>query len=92
MNPNDQSSVLDRYLGRLNGPQTIGRGVPFWTCFLAVIAVLALSPEFLSRYEIINFSNFLISGFLAMSLCLLWGYCAALPDLGPVPLFRDRAG
>ena len=82
----DQSSVLDRYLGRLNGPQTIGRGVPFWTCFLAVVAVLALCPEFLSRYEIINFSNFLISGFLALSLCLLWGYCGVL-SLGQAAFF-----
>ena len=29
---------------------------------------LLLSPEFLSRYQIINFSNFLISGLLALSL------------------------
>ena len=86
MDRNDQSSVLDKYLGRLNGPQTIGRGVPFWTCFLAVVAVLAISPEFLSRYEIINFSNFLISGFLAMSLCLLWGYCGVL-SLGQAAFF-----
>ena len=78
MNGNDQSSVLDKYLGRLNGPQTIGRGVPFWACFLAVVATLALCPEILSRYELINFSNFLISGFLALSLCLLLGYCGVL--------------
>ncbi len=83
---NEQSSVLDKYLGRLNGPQTIGRGVPFWTCFLAVVVVLALCPEFLSRYEIINFSNFLISGFLALSLCLLWGYCGVL-SLGQAAFF-----
>ena len=83
---NDQSSVLDKYLGRLNGPQTIGRGVPFWACFLAVVVALALCPEFLSRYEIISFSNFLISGFLALSLCLLWGYCGVL-SLGQAAFF-----
>ena len=86
MNGNDQSSVLDKYLGRLNGPQTIGRGVPFWACFLAVVATLALCPEILSRYELINFSNFLISGFLALSLCLLWGYCGVL-SLGQAAFF-----
>lgn len=86
MNGNDQSSVLDKYLGRLNGPQTIGRGVPFWACFLAVVATLALCPETLSRYELINFSNFLISGFLALSLCLLWGYCGVL-SLGQAAFF-----
>lgn len=86
MNGNNQSSVLDKYLGRLNGPQTIGRGVPFWACFLAVVATLALCPEILSRYELINFSNFLISGFLALSLCLLWGYCGVL-SLGQAAFF-----
>ena len=86
MNGNDQSSVLDKYLGRLNGPQTIGRGVPFWACFLAVVTTLALCPEILSRYELINFSNFLISGFLALSLCLLWGYCGVL-SLGQAAFF-----
>ena len=86
MNLNSQDSILDKYLGRLNGPQTIGRGVPFWIGFLAVVAALFLSPEFVSRYELITFSNFLISGFLALSLCLLWGYGGVL-SLGQAAFF-----
>ena len=52
-----RSNVLDKYLGLLNGPQTMGRGIPFWLGFLVIVAVLALGPEFLSRYQIINFSH-----------------------------------
>ena len=83
---NNKGSVLDKYLWLLNGPQTMGRGVPFWVGFLAIVVVLALGPEFLSRYQIINFSNFLISGFMALSLCLIWGYCGVL-SLGQAAFF-----
>ncbi len=86
MNQNNPSSILDKYLGRLNGPQTIGRGVPFWCGFLAIVALIAASPEFVSRYELITFSNILISGFLALSLCLLWGYGGVL-SLGQAAFF-----
>lgn len=81
-----RSTGLDRYLGRLNGPQTLGRGPLFWGGFVAVVVALLLSPEFLSRYDIINFSNFLISGLLALSLCLIWGYCGIL-SLGQAAFF-----
>jgi branched-chain amino acid transport system permease protein len=83
---NSKGSALDKYLGLLNGPQTMGRGLPFWLGFLAIVAALALGPEFLSRYQIINFSNFLISGFMALSLCLIWGYCGVL-SLGQAAFF-----
>ena len=73
-----QGRGLDRYLGLLNGPQTLGSGPTFWFCFLTVVAVLALGPDFLPRYEIIKFSNLLTSAFLALSLCLIWGYCGIL--------------
>lgn len=61
-----------------NGPQTLGRGPAFWLGFAAILALIAASPLFLSRFQIINFSNFLIFGLLAMSLCLIWGYCGIL--------------
>jgi ABC-type branched-subunit amino acid transport system permease subunit len=64
----------------------MGRGVPFWVGFIAIVTVLALCPEFLRRYDIINFSNFLISGFLALSLSLIWGYCGIL-SLGQAAFF-----
>jgi branched-chain amino acid transport system permease protein len=77
---------LDRWLGRLNGPQTMGSGPVFWLGFLALVAVMAALPNWVSRYQIINFSNFLISGLLALSLALIWGYCGIL-SLGQAAFF-----
>ncbi|GAB5469388.1 MAG: branched-chain amino acid ABC transporter permease [Rhodospirillales bacterium] len=70
----------------LSGPQTMGRGPVFWTGFAVVLLLAALAPQYLSRFEIIQASNFLISGFLALSLCLLWGYGGIL-SLGQAAFF-----
>jgi branched-chain amino acid transport system permease protein len=69
---------MDRFMGLLNGPQTLGRGPGFWIGFLVVVGFAVLLPEMVSRYQVIKSSNLLISGFLALSLCLLWGYCGIL--------------
>jgi len=82
----DGSRILDRCLGRLNGPQTTGRGIAFWLGSLVVVAAMALLPQILSRYQVISFSNFMISGLLALSLCLIWGYCGIL-SLGQAAFF-----
>lgn len=71
-------SILQRVFGGLNGPQTLGRGPVFWGAFVLAVAALALSPLVLSRFQIINFSNFLVFGLLALSLCLIWGYAGIL--------------
>lgn len=63
-----------RFLGVLNGPQEPGRSVVFWFAFLVVVAGCAVAPMFLSKWQLLNFSNFLTSGFLALSLCLIWGF------------------
>jgi ABC-type branched-subunit amino acid transport system permease subunit len=86
MSGGQRGSVLDRYLGRLNGPQTLGRGIPFWLGFVLLLVALTLAPRVLGRYEIINFSNFLVSGLLALSLSLIWGYCGIL-SLGQAAFF-----
>ncbi len=64
----------------------MGRGPLFWGGFVAVVLLFALAPQYLSRYEIIQTSNFMVSGFLALSLCLLWGYCGIL-SLGQAAFF-----
>jgi ABC-type branched-subunit amino acid transport system permease subunit len=78
--------LLRRWLGHLDGPQTIGGGVGYWLGWLIVVAGLALLPQALSRYQVISFSNFMISGLLALSLCLIWGYCGVL-SLGQAAFF-----
>lgn len=63
---------------RLNGPQTLGNSAFFWLSSLAVLAVLIALPFLVSRFQVINASNIAISTILAMSLCLIWGYCGIL--------------
>lgn len=72
------NAVLDRLLGSVNGPLETGRSLPFWVLLLAAVAVLAFLPALVSRYELLNFSNFLTNVFLALGLCLIWGFAGIL--------------
>ncbi|HEY0124197.1 MAG TPA: ABC transporter permease, partial [Rhizobium sp.] len=65
-------------MGGFNGQQTLGNGRLFWSTWLLVVVLLAALPFFGSRYQIITASNFLISTIVALSLCLIWGYCGIL--------------
>lgn len=67
-------NMIASFLSGLNGPQTLGRSRFFWICWLVGVAVLILLPLLVSRYQVINTSNMLISAILAMSLCLIWGF------------------
>lgn len=58
----------------LDGPQTLGRGKIFWSCFLAVLAGALIYPLFADSYDVGNFAYFLIWIFMALGLCLMWGY------------------
>ncbi len=58
----------------LDGPQTLGRGRTFWSCFLVVLAAALIYPVFADSYDVGNFSYFLIWIFMALGLCLMWGY------------------
>ena len=69
---------IESYLGRFVGPQEIGRNQVFWLAVLAVIGAGAAAPEYFSRYELLNFSYILTSAFLALGLCLMWGFCGIL--------------
>ncbi|GLK66916.1 branched-chain amino acid ABC transporter permease [Hansschlegelia plantiphila] len=75
-----------RILASFNGPQTLGNSRFFWCCWLVAILALALLPCFASRYHVLTASNFLISSILALSLCLIWGYCGIL-SLGQAAFF-----
>jgi branched-chain amino acid transport system permease protein len=58
----------------LEGPQTLGKGRAFWCCFVAVLAAALIYPVFADSYDVGNFSYFLIWIFMALGLCLMWGY------------------
>jgi urea transport system permease protein len=62
----------------VNGPQTVGNGVPFWVSFLVVLAGALAYPAFADPYDVGNFAYFLIWVFMALGLCLMWGYCGML--------------
>ncbi|HMM62704.1 MAG TPA: ABC transporter permease [Mesorhizobium sp.] len=67
-----------RFLERLEGPQTRGRGPLFWTGFALVVAAAASYPLFSDGYTIGNTVYFLTWTFMAMGLSLIWGYGGAL--------------
>jgi urea transport system permease protein len=58
----------------LDGPQTLGRGKIFWSCFIVVLGCALIYPLFADSYDVGNFAYFLIWIFMALGLCLMWGY------------------
>ena len=43
-------------------------------CFVAVLAAALVYPVFADSYDVGNFAYFLIWVFMALGLCLMWGY------------------
>jgi urea transport system permease protein len=64
--------------GHLEGPQTAGRGPVFWSLFGIVLAVACAYPLFSDGYSVGNTVYFFIWVFIALSLCLIWGYGGSL--------------
>ncbi|HEX2942084.1 MAG TPA: branched-chain amino acid ABC transporter permease [Rhodopila sp.] len=58
----------------LNGPQTMGKGRVFWVCAALVLLAALIYPAFADPYDVGNFAYFLIWVFMALGLCLMWGY------------------
>ena len=80
-----KDNFILKFLSLLNGPQTMGKGKFFWICFIIVIILAYMAP---SNFGIkpYKFNEFIISGFLAASLSILWGYCGIL-SLGQAAFF-----
>lgn len=58
----------------INGPQTMGNGRAFWICALVVLGAAIAFPVFSDSYTVGNIAYMLIWVFMALGLCLLWGY------------------
>jgi len=69
---------LSRFLTRLEGPQTIGRGPVFWTGLLVVLAGACAYPMFSDGYTVGNTVYFFTWVFMALGLSLIWGYGGSL--------------
>ncbi|QEN85094.1 ABC transporter permease [Labrys sp. KNU-23] len=67
-----------KFMARLEGPQTIGRGPLFWSGFILTVAIALSYPLFSDGYTIGNNVYFLAWTFMAMGLSLIWGYGGAL--------------
>jgi ABC-type branched-subunit amino acid transport system permease subunit len=65
-------------LRRLEGPQTVGRGPIFWVLFAIVLAGALVFPMFSDGYTVGNTVYFFVWVFIALSLCLIWGYGGSL--------------
>ena len=63
---------------RLEGPQTVGRGPAFWGLFVTVLAVALAYPLFSDGYTVGNTVYFFVWVFIALSLCVIWGYGGSL--------------
>jgi ABC-type branched-subunit amino acid transport system permease subunit len=66
------------FLRRLEGPQTVGRGLAFWTVFAIVLAGACAYPLVADGYTVGNTAYFFVWVFIALSLCLIWGYGGSL--------------
>ncbi|MCE8044405.1 ABC transporter permease [Halomonas daqingensis] len=71
---------------RLEGPQTLGKGKGFWSGFLLVLAVACVYPLFADGYDVGNNVYFFNWVFMALGLCLIWGYAGIL-SFGQVAFF-----
>jgi urea transport system permease protein len=67
-----------RLLARLEGPQTMGRGPWFWAGFAVALAIAAAYPLTEDGYTVGNTIYFFNWAFMALGLCLIWGYGGAL--------------
>lgn len=67
-----------RLAARLQGPQTAGRGPLFWAGFVAVVALACAYPLMTDGYTVGNTIYFFNWTFMALGLCLIWGYTGAL--------------
>ncbi|MCX5580879.1 branched-chain amino acid ABC transporter permease [Kaistia terrae] len=71
-------NAVRRFFSLIEGPQTIGHGRPFWLGFALVVAVALVFPAFADGYTVGNTVYFLNSVFIALGLCLIWGYVGVL--------------
>jgi urea transport system permease protein len=79
-------SKLRSVVGVVNGPNTYGNSRAFWVAFaLGVVGVFAY-PLLTGSYRAGQASLYLLYGFLALSLCFIWGYCGIL-SFGQVAFF-----
>ena len=71
-------SLFLRLASRLEGPQTLGRGWRFWIGAAVVLALASAYPLVTDSYTVGNTVYFFNWVFMALGLCVIWGYGGAL--------------
>lgn len=66
------------FLRLLEGPQTLGRGPWFWSVAALVLLTALAYPQFADGYTVGNTVYFFTWAFMALGLCLIWGYGGTL--------------
>jgi branched-chain amino acid transport system permease protein len=74
----ERRSSFAIWISRLEGPQTMGRGVLFWTVAALVVLAAAIYPLFSNPFAVGNSAYFMVWTFMAMGLGVVWGYTGAL--------------
>ena len=69
---------MRKLFAALDGPQTLGRGMGFWSGFVVVVVAAAALPVFVEAFAITNLTYFLLWVFMALGLSLIWGYAGIL--------------
>lgn len=73
-----KTSAAGRWIRRLEGPQTMGRGPLFWAGFLLAVLAACAYPLTTDGYTVGNTVYFFNWVFMALGLSLIWGYGGAL--------------
>ena len=81
---------ISRLRGALEGPNTYGNSTPFWIVFAIVVAALAIYPQTTDLFTVQTTTQYFALAFLALSLCVVWGYCGVL-SFGQVAFFGVAA-
>jgi branched-chain amino acid transport system permease protein len=66
------------FIRLLEGPQTIGRGPWFWVAAAIVLLAALAYPQLVDGYTVGNTVYFFTWAFMALGLCLIWGYGGTL--------------
>ena len=67
-----------QFIRLLEGPQTLGRGPMFWAASGAVLLAVLAYPLVVDGYTVGNTVYFFTWAFMALGLCLIWGYGGTL--------------
>ncbi|MHC3436796.1 urea ABC transporter, permease protein UrtC [Natrialbaceae archaeon A-gly3] len=82
--------AVSRLRGLLEGPNTYGNSPQFWAAFLVAVGALAVYPMTTDLFSIQTTTQYFALAFLALSLCVVWGYCGIL-SFGQVAFFGIAA-